>query len=281
MQSSCKEIRSFFHAVWLVLLLMPTLFVTSCNQALAEGPAPVTAQNSAQSSSPSSTQSSTQSSAQNSAVIENVPVDEVTVQSKLNSERQARRASRKRKFATENALNQANQASDEDKQNSSTANFPGRRRRAVGAGLNPSSASGVRARDINPAMGRSALDLSHLNLSDEQKTRITALRSKTRGKGKEIMLSIKAKRTELRELMFDPSISAAQIKAKAAELRNLVTDMEANKLDDFLAIRSTLNPDQVKKLRPGATKGMADAGPSNTGPSSTGPSNSAASSASP
>lgn len=128
--------------------------------------------------------------------------------------------------------------------------------RGMGRGIGQRMGGGMAS-----AMGRNTLDLSQLNLSDEQKSRITALRSKNKGVGKEILQSIKSKRAEMREMISDPNFSTAQIKAKRHELRNLLDDLEANKLDDLLAIRAILTPDQVKRLRPGGGGGIADATP--------------------
>ncbi len=126
--------------------------------------------------------------------------------------------------------------------------------RGMGRGINQGMGGGMAS-----AMGRNTLDLSQLNLSDEQKSRIAALRSKNKGVGKEILQSIKSKRAEMREMISDPTFSTAQIKAKRQELRSLLDDLESNKLDDLLAIRAILTPDQVKRLRPGGGGGIAAA----------------------
>lgn len=94
------------------------------------------------------------------------------------------------------------------------------------------------------------LDLSELNLTEEQKSKILAHRQKTKGKAKEVLQTLKEKRIELKEMMFDPEISATQIRAKRSEMRKLQDEAESIKLDDFLAIRTVLTAEQLKRLKP-------------------------------
>jgi Spy/CpxP family protein refolding chaperone len=105
-------------------------------------------------------------------------------------------------------------------------------------------------RGMKGGFGGGPLDLSELNLSEEQKSRILAHRQKTKGKAKEVMQALKGKRLEFKEMMFDPEISAAQIRTKRSEMRSLQDEAEAIKLDDFLSIRTVLTAEQLKKLKP-------------------------------
>ena len=121
------------------------------------------------------------------------------------------------------------------------------------AGLGAGMGSGI---------SRGPLDLSQLNLTDEQKTRITDQRGKSKGQAKELQGTIKAKRLEMRDMMFDPAFSPEQIRAKRQELRKVQDQAELLMLNDFLSMRSVLTPDQLKKLRPNVAargRGIANA----------------------
>ncbi len=180
---------------------------------------------------------------------DSAPIEESDVAPVHGERKHLKRVLRERRFSADAATSPAGIA-DVDR--------PMRRRNFAGAGVAGRGMGRNMNRDMGSAMGRATLDLSQLNLTEEQKSRITALRSKDKGVGKEIMQSIKSKRAEMREMIFDPSFTTAQIKAKRHELRNLLDGLDANKLDDLLAIRAILTPDQVKRLRPGGS-GIADA----------------------
>ncbi len=92
------------------------------------------------------------------------------------------------------------------------------------------------------------LDLSSLNLTDEQKQTIRQLRSQNAPKARELRRAIQAKRAELRTMMFDPNATDDAIKAKRKELRAVQEQMEDMVLSDFLAMRNVLTPEQKKKL---------------------------------
>lgn len=131
-----------------------------------------------------------------------------------------------------------------------------RKREFAGAGMK------MRMGNNSGGMNRSPLDLSQLNLTDEQKARITEQRSKAKGQAKELQAAIKVKRLEMRDMMFDPSFSPEQIRAKRAELRKVQEQAEMLMLNDFLSMRSVLTADQLRRLRPNAAgrgRGIAEA----------------------
>lgn len=108
--------------------------------------------------------------------------------------------------------------------------------------------------------GRSPLNLTELNLSEEQKNKIKTMRSQTQAKAKELQKDIKAKRAEMRDLLFEPGSTDDQIRAKHSELRKIQGEAESLMIDDFIAIRSVLTAEQKKKLpsiKPGMRKPMS------------------------
>jgi Spy/CpxP family protein refolding chaperone len=85
-------------------------------------------------------------------------------------------------------------------------------------------------------------------LSDEQKQKIRELRGRNSGRAKELRESLRAKRNEMRDLMFDPAATEAQIRSARRELRRMQDQMEEMQIDDFLSMRSVLTPEQRKRL---------------------------------
>ncbi|CAN5412892.1 hypothetical protein BH11CYA1_BH11CYA1_41880 [soil metagenome] len=137
---------------------------------------------------------------------------------------------------------------------------------------------------ITGGIGRATLDLSQLNLTDEQKSRITDQRTKTKGQAKDLQGAIKAKRVEMRSMMFDPAFTAEQIRVKRQELRKVQDQAELLMLNDFLSMRAVLTPDQLRKLRPnmaGRGRGIAEAAASSASSTSTTTTTSSSSSSSP
>lgn len=96
--------------------------------------------------------------------------------------------------------------------------------------------------------GRKALDLSALNLTEEQKAKIQQLRKGTAMRAREVRRKLFSGGQELRDMMFDPAASDEQIRAKGRELRKLRDQAEDMKLDDFLSIRGVLTAEQRKRL---------------------------------
>jgi Spy/CpxP family protein refolding chaperone len=96
--------------------------------------------------------------------------------------------------------------------------------------------------------GKRALDLTALNLTEEQKGKIQQLRSRTSTRARELRRKLMSGGQELRDMMFDPAASDETIRAKGRELRRLHEQVEDIKLDDFLSIRSVLTAEQRKHL---------------------------------
>ncbi|HEY9870842.1 MAG TPA: Spy/CpxP family protein refolding chaperone [Candidatus Obscuribacterales bacterium] len=92
------------------------------------------------------------------------------------------------------------------------------------------------------------LDLTPLGLSEEQKDRIRQIRSQSAVKARELRRVLKLKRAEMKDLMFDPDASDAQIKARRQELRRLQDQLEDVILSDFLALRGVLTAEQRQRL---------------------------------
>ncbi len=81
------------------------------------------------------------------------------------------------------------------------------------------------------------------------------MRSQTQLKAKELQKDLKAKRAEMRDLLFEPDSTAEQIKAKHSELKQTQEQVENLMINDFIGIRSVLTSEQKKKLpliKPGA-----------------------------
>lgn len=121
--------------------------------------------------------------------------------------------------------------------------FRGMGRRGMGMGMGMAG------------MGRNPLNLAALNLTEEQKNKIKTSRTQSQAKAKELQGSLRTKRMEMRDMLFDPDASVKQIKAKHEEVRKIQEQVEGLMIDDFLSIRSVLTAEQKKKLpslKPGA-----------------------------
>ncbi len=122
-----------------------------------------------------------------------------------------------------------------------------------------------RMSSFSGSMGRGgALNLSELNLTEEQKTRIKTMRTQTQLKAKELQKDLKTRRAEMRDLLFEPNSTAEQIKAKHSELKQTQEQVENLMINDFIAIRSVLTAEQKKRLpliKPGARPQPGPEGP--------------------
>ncbi len=128
-----------------------------------------------------------------------------------------------------------------------TGAMPGRRfpgREGLGQFGNP----GQGRAGAGGRVGGMAINLGALGLSEEQKQRIRELRGQNSGKARALRLSLREKRAEMRQLMFDPNASEEQIRAKRRELRRMQDRMEEMQIEDFLSLRSVLTPEQRQRL---------------------------------
>ncbi len=112
---------------------------------------------------------------------------------------------------------------------------PGRPRRFSG-GFSPEA-----------GLGPMHLDFSALNLSDEQKTKIKAIRGRNAARAKDLRQSLQSKGNEFRDLLFSETASSDQVTAKRDEMKPLKEELDNLRLSDFLAIRAVFTPEQRKK----------------------------------
>lgn len=93
------------------------------------------------------------------------------------------------------------------------------------------------------------LDLTVLNLSDDQKQKIQKLRADSAIKNRAIQRQLKENTNQMRDVMFDGTSTDAQIKAKSDEMKRSHEQFADSQLEFFLAIRSLLTPEQKLKLK--------------------------------
>lgn len=96
--------------------------------------------------------------------------------------------------------------------------------------------------------GPGPLDLSALNLTPEQKQKIQEIRKETGNKARDLRKTLRSKRLEMRDLMFDPDVSEAELRKKHKQVASLHEQAENAMFEDFLSIRSLLTPVQKKHL---------------------------------
>jgi Spy/CpxP family protein refolding chaperone len=102
-----------------------------------------------------------------------------------------------------------------------------------------------------------ALNFAALNLSDEQREKIKAMREQSSLSAKEYKRVLRAKRQEMKDLMFNPEATDAQIRTKNSQLLSAQNKLQEIAIDDFLSIRSVLTNEQRKRLpeiKPGGAK---------------------------
>lgn len=97
-------------------------------------------------------------------------------------------------------------------------------------------------------LGRAPLDLTVLNLTQEQKTQIQAMRTKNGQKVKAIHSSLKGRRDRFKDMLFDPAASTEEILAARKEITKLQAQAEDVMLNDFLSIRKLLTKEQMALL---------------------------------
>jgi hypothetical protein len=92
------------------------------------------------------------------------------------------------------------------------------------------------------------LDLTPLNLSEDQKDRIKQIRTTNRERARDAKRSLVQRQLQLRSLVFSPDASEAKIRAARRELRQVQDQLDEIQLDDLLKIRSLLTAEQKQKL---------------------------------
>ncbi len=92
------------------------------------------------------------------------------------------------------------------------------------------------------------LDLTLLGLTEEQKDRIRQNRLQSGSKARGLRRELKLRRDEMKDLMFDPDATEAQIRGKRRVIRQMQDQLEDVVIDDFLSLRAVLTPEQRKRL---------------------------------
>lgn len=96
--------------------------------------------------------------------------------------------------------------------------------------------------------GREPLDLTVLNLTPEQKTRIQTMRAANGKKARAIRADLKVRRDQFRDMLFDPAATNEQIVETRKAVNKLQTQAEDLMLNDFLGIRKLLTKEQLELL---------------------------------
>jgi Spy/CpxP family protein refolding chaperone len=85
-------------------------------------------------------------------------------------------------------------------------------------------------------------------LTPDQKKKIQEIRKQMGVKTRDLRKLLKEKRGEMRDAMFDPNVTDAQLREKHKEVSRLHQRVEQAMFDDFLSIRAMLTPEQRKHL---------------------------------
>lgn len=96
--------------------------------------------------------------------------------------------------------------------------------------------------------GAHRLDLTALNLTEEQKQRIKQVREGNREKAQSIRKNLLTKQQQLRSLIFSADATDSQIRSMRREVRKAQDSMEELNLDDLLAVRGVLTSEQRQRL---------------------------------
>jgi Spy/CpxP family protein refolding chaperone len=97
--------------------------------------------------------------------------------------------------------------------------------------------------------GKGPLDLTALNLTDEQKQKIGQMHSENGAKMRDLMRKRRDLSMQMKDIMFGADVTDAQIRAKRDEVRQVQEKLEDLRLNDFLGIRSVLTAEQKQKLK--------------------------------
>lgn len=96
--------------------------------------------------------------------------------------------------------------------------------------------------------GHRPLDLTPLNLTDDQKQRIQNIRKATREQAHQTKRNVMERQMQLRNLLFSADASDNKIRAARRELRDAQDKLDELNLNDMLQIRSILTAEQKQKL---------------------------------
>jgi Spy/CpxP family protein refolding chaperone len=134
------------------------------------------------------------------------------------------------------------------------AGFAGPGRAGFGPGLGAPGAPGFvagagRGRlHMGVPGSRKPLDLTPLNLSENQKNNIRSIRKATREDIKAARQNLVQRQLQLRSLMFSADANDADIRAARKQLRSAQNRVDDLGLDDLLHIRGVLTAEQRQKL---------------------------------
>jgi Spy/CpxP family protein refolding chaperone len=92
------------------------------------------------------------------------------------------------------------------------------------------------------------IDLRPLNLTPEQRQKISEMRLATAKKVKEVHAALKAKKDDLLNATFDPDVSEATIREKRLAVRALHEQQEDLMFEDLMGLRNLLTTEQKKHL---------------------------------
>lgn len=96
--------------------------------------------------------------------------------------------------------------------------------------------------------GHRQLDLTSLNLTEQQKQRVKQIRTATKERAREARRLVMTKQVALRGMLFSATATDAQIRASRKELRSAQDQMDELNLDDLLQIRGVLTAQQKQRL---------------------------------
>jgi len=88
-----------------------------------------------------------------------------------------------------------------------------------------------------------------LNLTAEQKEKISALRQSQREQMKALFQELRAKREQIKSELNNPKATRESIAPLAAELKEIQSKMIDLRIDNIFAIKETLSSDQIGKLQ--------------------------------
>lgn len=90
---------------------------------------------------------------------------------------------------------------------------------------------------------------SRLNLTAEQKEKIKTLRQNQRQQMKALLQELQAKRQQLKEALNKPDATRASTAPLVAEIKAITAKMIDRRIDNILAAKETLTPEQLDKLQ--------------------------------